>query len=164
MSLSINIREIREQDNLVLEKIIRQVLTEYGANKPGFAWQDPELSRLATAYSSDNAVYFVAELNSKVVGGCGVAPLVPAVTKTCELQKMYLLKSARGHKIGQQLLHCALEFAALHYGWMYLETVESMSEAAGLYQKFNFTPLPKPIIDTQHNACDRWYIKPLSAR
>lgn len=40
------ISAIESSDNVEMAKIVRAGLTEYGANRPGFAWQDPQLNSL----------------------------------------------------------------------------------------------------------------------
>ena len=37
------IREIEEKDNKDVENLIRTCLIEFGADKPGCAWTDPDL-------------------------------------------------------------------------------------------------------------------------
>jgi len=158
-TLSIVIRIIEPSDNIQISNVIRTVLAEYGADKPGFAWQDPELDNMFLAYVEDCSRYWVVEVEGEIVGGVGIAPLVPEVQGTCELQKMYLLPKSRKLGIGQSLLIQALEFAQHHYKRCYLETISNMESAGALYQKYDFKTLTKPIIATEHSGCDRWYIK-----
>jgi len=153
------IRPISTADNSSIEQVIRTVLIEYGANKPGLAWQDPELCNLSQAYQAANTEYWVAESNGVIVGGCGIGQLQPnPIPLVCELQKMYLLPESRGKGIGQLLLKTALAFATLHYRWCYLESLKTMVEAERLYRQAGFTELPLPLVLTAHGACDRWYI------
>jgi putative acetyltransferase len=44
---------------------------------------------------------------------------------------------------------------------MYLETVDRMTAANGLYQSFDFEPLPGPLGATGHGGCDAFYLKTL---
>lgn len=155
-----NIREINEKDNMIIEQIIRSCLIEFGANREGFAWSDPELSRLSQAYKSDNTKYFIAEDNGEILGGCGIAPMA-AIEGVCELQKMYLVKETRGTGIAGKLMATALKFAKDHYERCYLETLNSMEAANKFYKKNDFIKLDKPIIETEHFGCDAWYIKKL---
>jgi putative acetyltransferase len=73
--MTATIREIQPEDNAAIARIIRQVLTEFGANRPGFAWADPELEALTQAYQAERSVYYVAVVDAQVVGGVGIAPL-----------------------------------------------------------------------------------------
>ncbi|MEP4547226.1 MAG: GNAT family N-acetyltransferase [Saccharospirillum sp.] len=152
---------IQPADNAAMAIVIRQGLTEFGANRPGFAWQDPELDELSRAYSGDTTAYWVIRSREGVVGGCGIGRL-QGVAQCCELQKMYVLAEHRGARLGARLMEVALDFAARHYQWCYLETLNGMAQAAALYRKSGFIRLPQPIGQTGHNACDHWYIKELN--
>ncbi|WP_196158901.1 GNAT family N-acetyltransferase [Reinekea sp. G2M2-21] len=159
---NIILRPITYSDNSEMETIIRTVLTEFDANRPGFAWQDPELSNLTAAYERPDTAYWIAEVNGKVVGGCGIGQLASAsLSSVGELQKMYVTGDARGLGIGQQLISVALAFAQDHYGWCYLETLHTMTKAERLYRASGFIRLPAPLLQTEHNACDRWFLKEL---
>ena len=152
---------IQPADNAAMAIVIRQGLTEFGANRPGFAWQDSELDDLSRAYSGHTTAYWVIRSRKGVVGGCGIGRL-QGVAHCCELQKMYVLAEHRGAGLGARLIEAALDFAASHYQWCYLETLNGMAQAAGLYRKSGFIRLPQPIGQTGHNACDHWYIKELN--
>ena len=43
----------------------------------------------------------------------------------------------------------------------YLETFSNMVAANKFYKKHEFIQLDKPIVETEHYACDAWYIKSL---
>ena len=151
---------IQPADNAAMAIVIRQGLTEYGANRPGFAWQDPELDDLSRAYQADRLGYWVVRGRDGILGGCGIGRL-NGVEGCCELQKMYLLADHRGQGLGLRLMETVLAFASQHYRWCYLETLAGMTQAAGLYRRAGFIRLPQPIGQTGHNACDHWYIKEL---
>jgi putative acetyltransferase len=145
-----------------IAKVIRQVLIEYGANGAGFAWEDPELDELSKAYADDNALYLVIIQDGQIVGGGGISPLASGDNDVCELQKMYLLPSARGAGLGKRLLTALLDFARSHdYRQCYLETLASMSAANHLYNKMGFKKLSSPLGCTGHGGCDTWYALPL---
>jgi putative acetyltransferase len=152
------IREIQEKDNEQVESLIRTCLIEFGANKSGTAWEDADLGRFYQVYQNEKSKYWVVEHNGKIVAGCGIGPLTNS-EDTCELQKMYALKEARGTGIANELLKISLEFAKKHYKKCYLETFSNMVAANKFYKKNNFIQLEKPIGETEHYACDVWYIK-----
>ncbi|EKQ58238.1 MULTISPECIES: GNAT family N-acetyltransferase [unclassified Clostridium] len=154
------IREIQEKDNKEVELLIRSCLIEFGVDKPGCAWSDPNLGRFYQVYQNEKSKYWVVEHNNKIVAGCGIGPLY-STTNICELQKMYALKVARGTGIAKDLLDISLGFAKKYYKKCYLETFNNMIGANKFYQKHGFTRLEKPIIETEHYACDAWYIKTL---
>ena len=154
------IREIREKDNEQVESLIRTCLIEFGANKPGCAWEDPDLGRFYQVYQNKKSKYWVVEEKNKIVAGCGIGPLNHA-EGICELQKMYSLKEVRGRGIADELLKLALDFAKKHYKKCYLETFANMVAANKFYKKNEFVQLEKPIVETEHYACDVWYLKNL---
>lgn len=157
---AIIIREIEEKDNEQVEALIRTCLIEFGANKPGCAWTDPELGRFYQLYKKEKSKYWVVEENNKIIAGCGIGPLVGA-KGVCELQKMYSLKEFRGRGIAQELLNLSLGFAKEYYKECYLETFSNMIAANKFYSKQGFKKLARPLIETEHYACDMWYIKEL---
>lgn len=74
---------------------------------------------------------------------------------------MYALKQARGTGIASDLLEISLEFAKKYYKECYLETFENMVAANKFYKKKGFMQLEKSLIETEHYACDVWYLKRL---
>ena len=154
------IREIEEKDNEQVESLIRTCLIEFGANKPGCAWEDPNLGCFYQVYQNEKSKYWVVEENNKIVAGCGIGPLTNT-ENICELQKMYSLKGVRGTGIANELLKISLEFAKKHYKKCYLETFGNMIAANKFYKKNKFIQLEKPLVETEHYACDVWYIKTL---
>ncbi len=153
------IRLIEEKDNKVIEKIIRECLIEFGGNREGLAWADPDLGRFSEIYNKEGYRYWVVEdEEGKVVGGVGIGKLTDDV---CELQKMYLLKETRGTGVAHKLMKIALDYAKLYYKKCYIETLSNMIAANKFYKKYGFISLDKPYIQTAHYACDVWYIKEL---
>lgn len=152
------IREIEKRDNKQVESLIRTCLLEFGANKPGCAWTDPNLGCFYELYQNEKSKYWVVEENNKIVAGCGIGPLKNA-KDVCELQKMYSFKEARGSGIADKLLAISLEFAKQYYKKCYLETFSNMVAANKFYNKHGFLKLEKPLIETEHYACDVWYLK-----
>lgn len=154
------IREIEEKDNEQVESLIRTCLIEFGADKPGCAWSDPNLGCFYEVYKNEKSKYWVVEENGEIVAGCGIGP-VDGVENVCELQKMYSLKEARGSGVASELLKISLEFAKKYYKQCYLETFSNMVAANKFYKKNGFIQLDKPLVETEHYACDVWYIKSL---
>lgn len=154
------IREIQEKDNQQVESLIRTCLIEFGADKPGCAWSDPNLGSFSEVYKDEKSNYWVVEKNGKIIAGCGIGP-VAGVANVCELQKMYAFKEVRGSGLASELLAISLAFAKKHYQECYLETFSKMVAANKFYRKKGFAQLDKPLVETEHYACDRWYIKSL---
>lgn len=152
------IRPIEPGDDKAIAVIIRQVMTEYGAVGEGYSIIDPEVDAMSAAYAGDDAAFFVACDGDEVVGGAGVGPLVGGEPGVCELKKMYLLPTARGHGLGRRLLSLCLDTAReLGYTTCYLETLTHMTEARALYEKYGFEQRGSPLGATGHYRCDGWY-------
>jgi putative acetyltransferase len=156
------IRAIQATDNLDLARIIRTVLTEFGANKPGTVFTDPTTDQLYELFQTPNAHYFVALWNGEIVGGCGLFPTKGLPKGQIELVKLYLTASTRGKGIGKALmLHCISIAKNSGYEAIYLETLPELHIAVGLYEKLGFHYLAEPLGDSGHFACDLWMTKQL---
>ena len=77
------IREIEKRDNKQIEDLIRTCLLEFGANKPGCAWTDPDLGCFFEVYQKEKSKYWVVEEDDIIIAGCGIGPLVGA-DNVCE--------------------------------------------------------------------------------
>jgi putative acetyltransferase len=159
MSNALQIRPIGPGDDAAMAAIIRTVMPEFGAGGAGFAIHDPEVDWLSRAYARPRCAYFVLEGDGVVLGGAGVAPLEGGSQDICELRKMYFLPQARGLGAGTAMIQTCLQ-AARGFGFAqcYLETLDGMEAAMGLYQKTGFRRLEAPLGATGHGGCDRWYL------
>jgi len=156
------IRPIEPRDDAAVAAIIRTVMPEYGAIGDGFAISDPEVDWMQRAYSQPRSAYFVVELEGKVVGGGGVAPLVGGDDDTCELRKMYFLKHIRGQGIGSEMLRRCLDAArASGFRFCYLETLSGMNDAIQLYERHGFKRIGAPRGRTGHGGCNTFYLREL---
>ncbi len=152
-------RAIRPEDDSAVATIIRTVMPEFGADGPGFAIHDPEVNGMSAAYGIARATYFVVEVNGRVVGGGGIAPLIGADDGTAELRKMYFLPEARGLGAGSALLRHLLGIAKeLGFARVYLETLTGMDAAQRLYEHLGFRRLDKQLGATGHFGCNRYYM------
>jgi putative acetyltransferase len=152
------IRKIQPEDDPHIAKIIRTVMPEFGASGQGFAIHDKEVDNMYAAYSREGCAYYVAEVDGKIVGGGGVAPLEGGDTATCELKKMYFLAEARGQGLGAKVLQACLASAkALGYKVCYLETFNTMTRAMKVYEQHGFKKISGPMGNTGHFACDTFY-------
>ena len=53
------IREIERKDNKAIENVIRECLIEFGGNREGLAWSDPNLGNLSDTYCKEGYKYWV---------------------------------------------------------------------------------------------------------
>lgn len=155
------IRPIAPGDAAALADIIRRVMPEFAADGPGFAIHDAEVDDMHAAYPPPQHAYFVVEMGGRVCGGGGIAPL-QGISGICELRKMYFLPELRGRGAGEALMQRCLESARrLGYRQCYIETLTGMDAARRLYEKFGFCAIPRPLGNTGHFGCNRFYLRAL---
>jgi putative acetyltransferase len=160
-----SLRPITRRDDPDMARIIRTVMTEFGASGPGYAIHDPEVDGMTAAYAADGHGYYVLVRGGRVVGGAGFAPLTGGEPDVCELRKMYFLPEARGVGMGARLLDHVLGHAErAGHRICYLETLRSMTEARRLYEIFGFRPLDGARGATGHFSCDAYYQLDLPSR
>lgn len=158
----VKLRPIKQADNLHLKKIVVESLTEYDANRPGFAAFDPDLDDLNAEYSKSRSRYYVAELDGEVVGGAGFSPFANGDKGICELKRMYLKPHARNFGLGRMLLEkCLTDASHAGYKRCYLETLCAMGAANKLYEKFGFKQIAKPLGVNGNCGCDKWMVRDL---
>jgi len=152
-----HIRPIEPSDNLALAKVIRDALTEFGANKPGTVFFDPTTDALYELFRTQGAYYFVATINHEIVGGCGIFPTENLPNGTCELVKLYLKASARGTGLGKQLMLKSMEWATQNgYQQVYLESMPELAKAVSIYENVGFARITAPLGNSGHCGCDIW--------
>lgn len=152
--MELKIKEITESDNKGLAAVIRTVLIQQGNDVDGTVFTDEATDRMFDGYQTENSIYYVVKLDGKLMGGCGVATLPGADSSVCELQRLFLLKEARGLGIGQTLMEKCIDFAkSQHYKLIYLETFPNMVEAVGLYKKNGFRLIETSMGNTGHFYC-----------
>jgi putative acetyltransferase len=162
MNELIQIRKIKPEDNKALAVIVRNALSEFGANKPGTVYFDPTTDNLFALFQQPRSVYFVALIDGEVGGGAGIFPTEGLPSDTCELVKMYLSNAVRGKGLGKFLIDKCIAYAIEEgYAKMYLETLPELSKAVKVYEKFGFQYLDAPLGNSGHFGCDVWMIKQL---
>ncbi len=163
------IRPISSGDNPAICNIILETLVEHGAVGDGFASADQDTRQMYEAFQKEGRRYFILEREnsegstdgSLVLGGAGIAPL-PGEPGTCELVKMYFRPEVRGLGLGKRLLQICLEEAMkAGYSQIYLETIEQMKAARGLYERLGFRQISGHMGSTGHFSCDVFYLRKL---
>jgi len=157
------IRPLNKDDNPEIARIIRAVLTEFKANKPGTVYYDPTTDDLFTLFSEANSGYWILEIDGKMAGGSGVYPTANLPVGCCELVKLYLLPEARGKGHGKMLIEKCFD-SAKKFGFkkIYLETMPELKNAMSLYEHCGFKYLDGPLGSSGHFGCDLWMLKDLS--
>lgn len=157
---TITIRPIQTKDDARIATILRNALLEHQAAKPGTAYYDANTDALTAFFDRPNAAYFVAEIESRVVGGVGIYPTEGLPEGICELVKMYIDPAFRGKGIGQQLIAHASEFAEESgYKHIYLESMPELQKAVSIYEHLGFQHLNQPLGNTGHYSCPIWMLK-----
>lgn len=159
---SILYRVIRETDNKELADLIRSVFREFGIDRPGTVYFDPTTDNLYDLFRTEGSVYWIAEENGKMTGGCGVFPTPDLPGGCAELVKFYLLAPWRGKGIGRTLMEKCFE-SAKQYGYrqLYLESLPELEKAVSMYIKAGFRFINHPLGNSGHFGCNIWMIKDL---
>lgn len=159
------LRPIEAADDPAMARVIRDVMTEFGAVGRGFSIEDPEVDHLSAAYAGPGHAYFVIERAGTALGGAGIGALPLAPPDVCELKKMYVAPQGRGLGWGDALMdRCLAAAVQLGYRRCYLETLGTMEAAQRLYERRGFHALAAPMGATGHHGCNRWFLRPLEAR
>jgi len=146
MQEDIHIRSLRKEDNTAIAAIIRAVLTEFNANKPGTVYYDPTTDDLYSLFSKPSSAYWVLEMDGEIMGGAGIYPTEGLPEGCCEIVKLYLLPRARGKGNGKRLIErCFAEAATFGFKEVYLETMPELKMAVGLYEQCGFKYLDGPL-------------------
>jgi putative acetyltransferase len=160
--MSITFRTIEKRDNRELAYLIRTVFREFKIDRPGTVYFDPTTDDLYNLFQKPGSIYWVAEEEGKIIGGCGFYS-TPGLPEGCaELVKLYLLSVHRGKGTGRKLLEKSMESAKnLGYKQLYLESLPELDKAIGLYEKAGFKFIPGPMGNSGHFGCNIWMLKDL---
>lgn len=158
------IRELEENDNAAIAKMIREVFVEHDAPQEGTVYSDPTTDNLFELFKEPRSVLWVAENEEHEVLGCsGVYPTEGLAGNCAELVKVYVSKEARGTGVGKALMQKSIASAAeLGYTQLYLESLSAFSKAVSIYEKLGFIRLEQPLIDSVHSSCNIWMVKDIS--
>jgi putative acetyltransferase len=158
----ITYRNIEERDNKELAGLIRTVFREFKIDRPGTVYFDPTTDNLYELFRTPGSVYWIAEENRIMAGGCGIFA-TPALPEGCgELVKFYLLPQFRGKGVGRALMEKCFESAReAGYRQLYLESLPELSKAVSMYIKSGFRYIPHALGNSGHFGCNIWMIKDL---
>ncbi|WP_113635740.1 GNAT family N-acetyltransferase [Nubsella zeaxanthinifaciens] len=157
--MAITIRNLTKADNPVIAELIREVFREFKIDKPGTVYTDPTTDALYELFDVEGAIYWLAEEDGELLGGCGIYP-TEGLPKGCvELVKFYLSSKARGKGLGKLLMEKSIESAkTMGYTSVYLESFPELSTAVGMYEKAGFKKLDQPMGCSGHYACTLWMV------
>jgi len=156
---NITFRHIEKKDNKEIADLIRTVFREFKIDRPGTVYFDPTTDDLYTLFQKHGSIYWIAEENGKIIGGCGIYA-TPGLPDGCaELVKLYLSSAHRGKGIGRHLLEKSIESAKKSgYSQLYLESLPELDKAIGLYEKAGFKVIPGPLGNSGHFGCNIWML------
>lgn len=156
------IRPIQKEDNVLIAKVIRRALEEYGEAKPGTVYTDPTTDDLFELFQKEKSIYFIATIDNEIVGGCGIYPTKGLPMGYGELVKLYLSSEHRGKGLGKQLMEkCMGAARKLGYTFLYLESIPALNDAVHLYKKVGFEKIDHRLGDSGHFSCDLFMVKEL---
>jgi putative acetyltransferase len=145
--------EIRQAENAEQIAHAKSLLLEY-ANALDFdlCFQrfDAELANLPGDYAPPAGRLLLAYINDEPAGSIALhawsdkAHPTPTGHNICEMKRLYVRPSARGHNLGCQLIDRLIaEARAIGYTHMRLDTVVGTMDAAiNLYRKYGFYEIP----------------------
>ncbi|NVK73298.1 MAG: GNAT family N-acetyltransferase [Oceanospirillaceae bacterium] len=125
------------QDNAGVLAIFR----EYIASAPvslDYQQNEQEFADLESKYSLPNGVVLLIWNENEVVG-CGAFRRVDE--KVCEMKRVYIRPSERGHQLGEKLVNNLMEIAKENgYQRMCLDVLADFETARRLYVRLGFEP------------------------
>ena len=155
--MTIIYRKIEKRDNEILSRLIKRVFEEFGIDIPGTVYTDPTTDALYELFHAPGSVYWIAEENDTILGGCGIYPTEGLPQGHAELVKLYLSADARGKGIGNTLMQKSIASAReMHYSHLYLESFPELGKAVSLYERNGFTMLKQALGSSVHYACTIW--------
>jgi len=156
------IRKVRKGDNKTIADIIRSIFEEHDAPRVGTVYSDPTTDNLFELFSLPNSILWVAEIDSTVVGCCGIYPTQGLPEGYAELVKFYLSSDARGRGIGKELMERSISSAKeMGYRSLYIESLPQYSRAIAIYEKQGFKMIDKQLGESGHSTCNIWMVKHL---
>lgn len=160
--MKISLRLISPTDNEPLANLIRAVFREFKIDRPGTVYTDPTTDHLSGLFSQPGAIYWIAESDGLLAGGCGIYPTKGLPDSCAELVKLYVRSDFRGKGIGYTLMNqCINSARELGYRQLYLETLPELGKAVSMYERAGFKNICNRLGDSGHFGCDIWMLKEL---
>jgi putative acetyltransferase len=129
------------KDREKVTALVAQVLSEFGLPLDPEE-TDADLRDIEKNYLEAGGMFeLIEDGEGNLLGTVGLYPLDE---ESCELRKMYFVKSVRGHGLGKHILERAIEQAkSLGFRKIILETASVLEAANHLYVKYGFRPFKK---------------------
>ena len=153
------IRKIEKNDNAALAEMIRKVFREFRIDMPGTVYTDPTTDHLYELFEKPRSVYWVAESDGEIAGGCGIYPTENLPQGCVELVKFYVKSTSRGIGLGKKLMDRSIESARVFgYTSIYLESFPTLEKALELYTIAGFKRIDHSLGNSGHFACNVWML------
>ena len=120
----------------------RNLFVEYAENLGVdlcFQGFQEELDGLPGAYAPPDGRLLLAIDSDRAVGCVAIRKLEDGI---CEMKRLYVKSAYRGQGLGRRLAEAVIaEARAIGYGKMRLDSLTSLTEAAGLYRSLGFVEI-----------------------
>lgn len=139
--------KVRTPDTATDIEAVRTLFLEY-ANSLGvdlcFQNFQAELAGLPGDYVAPRGALLTASSSGELAGCCALRPLDTAdYPNACEIKRLYVRQSFRGHGIGRLLAESILNAAKqASYSYALLDTLTEMESARSLYEDLGFIEVP----------------------
>ncbi|MBS1745363.1 MAG: GNAT family N-acetyltransferase [Bacteroidetes bacterium] len=144
--------------------MIRSVFEEFDAPRINTVYADPKTEDLFGLFQHERSVLWVAEVDGKACGCCGIYPTEGLEKDCAELSKYYLDQSVRGIGIGRSLMvHCIRSAKEMNYKMLYLESMPAFDAAVRMYEKNGFRKIEHALGNSGHTSCNIWMIMDIDA-
>lgn len=125
----------------------REILRDYAASLDvDLSFQDfeGELAALPGAYAPPGGLLLLSLVDG-AVAGCGAFRSLPDADtpNACEMKRLYVRPAFRGFGLGRMLAQALMDRATeAGYSAMFLDTLDDMESARGLYESLGFEEVP----------------------
>lgn len=141
----------QEADVPAVKAIFGEYITSLGFDISTFQDTDTEFGDLLSLYGPPRGCILLAEDPSGAVAA-GVA-MKPIAEGVCEMKRLYVRPAYRGKGIAQALVTELIRAArSAGYHSMKLDTLDTMTEAIGLYRRVGFVPCEPYVFNPFPNA------------
>ena len=121
-------------------KMLFQKYFHYLGEDLSFQDYQQELMNLPGKYASPKGRLYVAYVDDKPAGCIALRPIFD---DDCEIKRLYVDETFRGHGLGRLLGEQIIKDAqSIGYHNAYFDTLERLSSAISLYEKFNAVKIP----------------------
>ena len=128
-----------ENELIHIKELFNEYVSFLGENLD-FQGYESELKNLPGKYAPPDGILYLALEGDYPAGCCALKRIGNKSEKKCEMKRLYVRPEFRGTGLGKKLAIMIIEAAEkAGYSEMYLDTLERLTEAVGLYTSLGFT-------------------------